>query len=359
MKATTQASEFLGGTTGRMLLLAWLIAALASTQYLVQPFVWRNWPVDEVLLGWLEVLVARIVPASAIALTVAVALAKAPEKLRAAAVVCAIPVGALGGVALQFAFSTPYAPPSKIAWFADIGRWSLVGWAVAGLYFARQRTLAADRARRDAVHAERAAAGQAAALRLPARDAQIEGHFLFNTFARLRRLGVTEPAQFERLLDDLYTFVRLMHAAPQGHGSWPLANEVALARTYLGVVKLRLSERLSLRFDVDASLSACPVPPLALATLVENAVKHGITPAPAGGEIMLWARRSANGDLDLGVADTGVGLREGGGAGIGLANTRERLRSLYGAAGRLTLEANLPSGVIARVRLPPQARGTQ
>jgi LytS/YehU family sensor histidine kinase len=109
--------------------------------------------------------------------------------------------------------------------------------------------------------------------------------------------------------------------------------------------------RLRLCFDIDAAAAACDAPPLALATLVENAVKHGITPATEGGEIRVAATTSG-GRLRLQVADTGVGLRSVGGSGIGLANTRARLRSLYGDAARLSLGANQPSGVVAVIEWP-------
>jgi LytS/YehU family sensor histidine kinase len=95
------------------------------------------------------------------------------------------------------------------------------------------------------------------------------------------------------------------------------------------------------------------VPPLALATLVENAIKHGLSPLPSGGSISISAAVT-EGRLELTVADNGVGLKadSGGGSGIGLYNVRARLRTLYGSKASLQVQANTPSGVCASIVLP-------
>jgi hypothetical protein len=90
---------------------------------------------------------------------------------------------------------------------------------------------------------------------------------------------------------------------------------------------------------------------LTLATLAENAVKHGIAPLPGGGEIAVRVRQAGQW-LEAVVADTGVGFSGASGSGIGLANIRARLQTLYGQAGTLTLHANRPTGVRAAMRLP-------
>jgi sensor histidine kinase YesM len=94
-----------------------------------------------------------------------------------------------------------------------------------------------------------------------------------------------------------------------------------------------------------------------LITLVENALKHGIEPSPAGGRIDVRAAREADGRLMLTVADTGVGLHDAatGGQGIGLANIRERLALLFDERAQLALEANAPRGCVARIALPADA----
>ena len=94
-----------------------------------------------------------------------------------------------------------------------------------------------------------------------------------------------------------------------------------------------------------------------LITLVENAIKHGIEPLPAGGAIAVAARRAANATgrtLVVTVADTGAGLASTSapGQGIGLANIRERLTLLYDSRAELALEENDPRGFVARLSLP-------
>jgi len=104
------------------------------------------------------------------------------------------------------------------------------------------------------------------------------------------------------------------------------------------------------------------VPPLMLLTLVENSVRHGLTPLPDGGCIDVRAR-AVDGQLRIDVADTGQGFTKSGGGGTGLANTRARLASYYGERASLSLAISAPQGVVATLALPyeqiPADRGAQ
>jgi hypothetical protein len=89
---------------------------------------------------------------------------------------------------------------------------------------------------------------------------------------------------------------------------------------------------------------------------VENAIKHGLEPQREGGKVTICAE-ALDGKIRVVVADTGRGLSEAPGQGVGLANIRERLAALYGDAGRLAIEANEPHGVRATLEVPREAPG--
>lgn len=349
-------------TAWRFLLLAELLGLVVAMEYFFQPFVWRNWPVDEVLLGWLPILVDRAWVALLMAIAAWVALRVAwrwPLPAGGALFAIALAVAAVAGeVALRY-ISVAEAGATRLDVVVRALRWTAVGLATGALILAWHRRLRADELLRQAQQRRLAAEMQVADLRLQALQSQIEPHFLFNTLATARRLGGTDPAQCARLLEHLHDFVRLGRAATPGRMQWSLADELELVRAYLGVIELRMGERLRLRYVIDPDAGRCEVPPLALATLVENAVKHGITPCAEGGEITLQAHREpasgGAGALVLSVADTGVGFgaaASSGGTGIGLANTRARLSQAFGSAATLSLANNTPRGAIAMIRMP-------
>jgi LytS/YehU family sensor histidine kinase len=111
--------------------------------------------------------------------------------------------------------------------------------------------------------------------------------------------------------------------------------------------------RLTVCCEVPAELQSRPFPPLILATLAENAIKHGIFPQ-GGGTVWITARLLPA-KLEVDLADDGVGFTQESGSGLGLANVTERLRLLYGPNAIVRLEANTPRGVRASVRIPDHA----
>jgi len=191
--------------------------------------------------------------------------------------------------------------------------------------------------------------------KLSALQAQVEPHFLYNTLASVQALTEVDPARANEMTGHLIQYLR--NALPKMRESVStIGQEIELARAYLSILQMRMGERLAFTIAVPAELESLPFPPLMLPSLVENAIKHGLEPQREGGAVHITAVREGE-RLRLSVADTGRGFSDAPGAGVGLANIRERLAALYGDAARLTLEANSPRGVVATIEVP--AEGTR
>lgn len=191
---------------------------------------------------------------------------------------------------------------------------------------------------------------QTAEARLQMLEAQIEPHFLFNTLANVRRLYRTDRTAGATMMHNLKEYLAV--ALPQMRvAACTLGRESDHAIAYLSIQQIRMGRRLTFAFDVPPELRNARMPPLMLLTLVENAVKHGLTPRPEGGRIDVRARVE-DGRLRVDVADTGQGFTKSGGGGTGLANTRARLASYFGEHASLSLAINVPRGVVATLLLP-------
>jgi hypothetical protein len=186
--------------------------------------------------------------------------------------------------------------------------------------------------------------------KLSALQAQVEPHFLYNTLASVQALTEVDPAQANAMTGHLIQYLR--NALPKMRESVStVGQEIELVRAYLNILQMRMGKRLAFEIAVPAELMDAPFPPLMLPSLVENAIKHGLEPQREGGMVTINAYVDG-GKLRLTVADTGRGFAETLGSGVGLTNIRERLAALYGDAGKLTLEANTPHGVVATIEVP-------
>jgi hypothetical protein len=327
---------------------------LLSTQFLVQGFVWRHFELDEVLAGWLEVARDQVLVAVTLACTfVLVRWLLWRRGWGPAALACSIVTGALLGQEALVLVGSAAAPQSLVEAAAPALRWIAVGLSVAGIvHFWRQavqRRVDLQNAELRMLQSKR----QLAELSLQRLRAQIEPHFLYNTLATARLLGDRDAALGAGLLRDFAAYLRQLVEAPLEQET-TLGRELDLVEAYLRLIAVRMGPRLALQLDVPAALRGCAFPVLALATLVENAIKHGLAPLPAGGTLHIVARCSGA-VLEVDVRDTGAGLRADAGAGIGLANTRERLTFLYGANAALQLRQFSPHGVCATLRMPLRA----
>jgi two-component system sensor histidine kinase AlgZ len=165
--------------------------------------------------------------------------------------------------------------------------------------------------------------------RLAELQSRIRPHFLFNTLNTAVALVRADPERAERVLEDLAELFRT--ALAEVGSSVTLAEELELVRRYLDIESVRFGRRLVVHWDIDERAGAARVPPLLLQPLAENAVRHGVEPVPAGGEVWLRTRRR-RGEVEVSLVNT-VGSAAGQpGQGIALANVRERLRLLHDVA---------------------------
>jgi F0F1-type ATP synthase membrane subunit b/b' len=186
--------------------------------------------------------------------------------------------------------------------------------------------------------------------KLAAMQAQIEPHFLFNTLASVQHLIETNPPAAAEMQNNLIKYLRA--AIPQmRESSTTLGREAEQSRAYLDILKVRMGDRLTYEIAIPDALQSLAFPPMMVPTLVENAIKHGLEPKPEGGKISVTATVTAD-KLRVSVADTGNGFSSQPGAGVGLANIRERLKALYVDKAALIIMPNLPNGTVATIEIP-------
>lgn len=184
--------------------------------------------------------------------------------------------------------------------------------------------------------------------------AQMRPHFLLNTLNTIAAVVPEEPARAERMIVDLGTLLR--HSLERGEEHLvPLRAELELARCYLEIEQARYGERVRVSWDVDPVARDALVPPLILQPLVENAVRHGLMGRAQGGRVEIRAT-ARDGWLRLVVTDDGAGFPAGGppAEGIGLGNTRSRLRGAYGARHEFRVTARRTGGVQVSLAVPLQ-----
>ena len=185
---------------------------------------------------------------------------------------------------------------------------------------------------------------------------QLNPHFLFNTLNAISTLIlIKENEAANGMVSRLSDFLRYsLDKDPIKRVT--LSQEVDALNLYLDIEKVRFEDRLHVEIDIDPACSEALVPSMILQPLIENAIKYAIAVKEADGTI--WIKVSSFGaDLLIEVADNGPGAtivdgqlsREGG---VGLANTRERLHSLYGDNYAFVLSDNRPSGLKINLRLP-------
>lgn len=189
---------------------------------------------------------------------------------------------------------------------------------------------------------------------LRALEAQVNPHFLFNCLNSIRGMISEDPAQAQNMITRLANILRYNLQKDRQH-TVPLAREVEAVSHYLALESIRFEDRLRVHLDIDDTAGRIAVPPMMLQTLVENAIKHGIEEVACGSDLFVRARLDRN-ILRIEVENSGtlVDPRPGS-TQIGLVNTRERLRILYGEHASLQLSARAEGRVTATILIPATA----
>ncbi len=222
-------------------------------------------------------------------------------------------------------------------------------YSVRALVHARNMELAAE-------HAER--------LRLQAHlaslRAHIDPHFLFNTLHTVSALLDDDVEGARSALENLSDVFRYaLRLDRSGDEVVSLEEEWRVIESYLSLERLRLGPRMRVSANLDDDALVCEIPPFILQPVVENAVRHGVSPSPAGGSVVVSASVSDHDDqLVIVVADDGVGCDAGAALtsnGLGLRSVRERLAARYGNSASVRVEAGVGAGTRVTIRLPAVA----
>ncbi len=225
----------------------------------------------------------------------------------------------------------------------------LMYFLVAGLaYYLRYARRLADRERRTAELRAQLTEAQLTSL-----QSQLRPHFLFNALHTVSSLMETDPQRGQRVIRQLGDLLRAS-LKTRSTQTVPLAEELELVRAYLDVEKARFGDRLAIDIKMDETVAGEHVPALLLQPIVENAVRHGVSRNARGGRVGITALR--RGDmLRLRVEDDGPGLSDlaaSDSEGVGLVNTRKRLRALYGDGYGFSIDPADPQGVHVTIDLP-------
>ncbi len=193
-----------------------------------------------------------------------------------------------------------------------------------------------------------------ATTRLQVLKMQLHPHFLFNTLNAISELIYRDQESAERMISDLSDLLRMSFENLEVQ-EIPLKQELEFLEKYLEIELTRFHDRLKVVMQIAPDTLDASVPNMILQPLVENAIKHGIAPRATGGEITIGAFRE-NGHLALTVRDNGLGVPFGDlehlSEGVGLSNTRRRLKHLYGEAHSFSLSNEESSGLAVNLLIP-------
>ena len=181
-------------------------------------------------------------------------------------------------------------------------------------------------------------------------QAQIEPHFLFNTLTSILGLGKKDPQKAKIMQMNFMQYLKTTLNKTRASIT-TIGHEIELIKAYLGIFKVRMGKRLVYNINFDDEKKDIPFPSMLIQPIVENAIKHGLEPKVDGGEININVKIVSE-RIQWIIEDTGLGISDKADKGTGLSNTMERIKSLYGNEGHLTVMDNRPSGVKVTLEVP-------
>ncbi len=256
---------------------------------------------------------------------------------------------------LQEPWPTKIAPPVLFTVSVVNGTIMMLGWLCVYFFyhvFERLQRLQVEQLRL-------AASAKEAELR--ALKSQVNPHFLFNSLNSLRALIDEDAPRARESVTRLANMLRYSLQSGQLE-TVPFEDELRIVEDYLALEQIRHENRLRVRWDIAPAARVASLPPMLLQTLVENAVKYGISIRRGGGEIGIAAHIQGD-ELLVRVTNPGTlaapasnaAAKAGSSTGVGLRNASERLNLLFGGRARLELRAADADTVAAELAIPLSA----
>lgn len=181
---------------------------------------------------------------------------------------------------------------------------------------------------------------------------QLNPHFIFNALNSIRALVDENPAKSKQAINQLSSILRNSLVAEK-RGLTRLKDELKVVRDYLGLESIRFEERLQTEFIIDPDSREFLVPPLMIQTLVENGIKHGISRLTEGGLIQIKTTVE-NDKLNIQIRNSGRyinGVKKSS-SGLGLENTKQRLRLIYGDSASFRILTENDNFVLTEINIP-------
>lgn len=274
-------------------------------------------------------------------------------------VIASLLIGTIFEASRVWAYLNFYTSDAQlVVWWDAFRRFSLSLYVMltwSGLYFGVKYYLKVQQQRQQLLETT----SMAHEAQLKMLRYQLNPHFLFNTLNAISTLVLSNEVKLaNKMVTRLSQFLRYtLEMEPMQ--KLPLKLEVDALQQYLAIEQLRLADRLRIRWDIQLEAESALVPSMLLQPLIENAIKYAIAPSETGGEIVISAIVNEQKQLELSIADDGPGIEKAEldhpvqhGFGVGLTNTRGRLRVIYGEQQRFEVKNRTPAGLEVCLYLP-------